>query len=163
MKLAHIPNEQAYLLDIVKVAATRSSTQQRLSDAIILFNLAEDYDTVVAVLNRALGNSLGQPSNATPEGHLASKSIGFGAQEDVGALARGILDHYQSDLTKWGRVGEKNRETCKVLLRLKDAFALYEQGAFEKTFEVSFFFSFLLEGKSRERIIRTINLCVVLP
>ncbi|CDZ96438.1 Cullins [Phaffia rhodozyma] len=141
MKLAHIPDERTYLLGIVQAAAARSSAQQRLSDAIILYNLAEDYDTVIAVLNKALGSSLSQPSsskstNPALGGQAGSRSIGFGAgAEDIGGLARGILDHYQSDLTKWGKVEERNRETCKVLLRLKDAFGLYEQNILDKTLE----------------------------
>jgi hypothetical protein len=127
-------------LTIVKAAAARSSTQQKLTDAIILYNLAEDYDTVIAVLNRAVGSSLAQPSASTPSGTAAgteARSVGFGGEQDIGSLTQGIIDHYQSDASKWGKVSERNRETCLVLLRFKEAFALYEAGRLEQALEVS--------------------------
>lgn len=134
IKLAHIPDERSYLLSIVKVAAARSTTQQRLSDTIILYNLAEEYDAVVAVLNKALGASLSQPSSAASD--AGARSVGFGAEEDLGPTARGILEHYQRDFSKWDKVGQRNRETCKVLLRLKEVFEAYQQGKLEKALEV---------------------------
>lgn len=134
IKLAHIPDERSYLLGIVKVAAARTSSQQRLSDAIILYNLAEDYDTVIAVLNKALGSSLSQP---TSKDSAKGGSVDFGASSDVGSMARGILEHYQNDVVKWNRVGEKNRETCEVLLTLKEAFMLFQAGQYEQSLEVS--------------------------
>ena len=137
IKLAHIPDERSYLLGIVKVAASRTSSQQRLSDAIILYNLAEDYDTVVAVLNKALGASLSQPASSNGTASGEATSIGFGAEQDISSFANGILDHYQKDLGKWNRVGEKNRETCRVLLRLKEAFLFYQEGRLEQALEVS--------------------------
>ena len=128
-------------MTIVKAAAARSSTQQKLTDAIILYNLAEDYDTVIAVLNRAVGSSLAQPSASTPSDATATagsetRSAAFGGEQNIGALTQGILDHYQGDASKWGRVSERNRETCLVLLRFKEAFALYEAGRLEQALEV---------------------------
>jgi nuclear pore complex protein Nup93 len=148
IKLAHIPDERTYLLSIVKVAASRSSSSSSsntstanipsLTSSIILYNLAEDYDTVVHLLSTALGASLALPSSASSSsaGGGASSSAGFGGEEDIGNLARGILDHYQSDMGKWARVGEKNRETCRVLLRLKQGLGLVEEGRLEKALEV---------------------------
>lgn len=117
----------------MKAAASRFSGQQRLTDAIILYNLAEDYDTVVSVLNRALGASLSQP-HATSAGK--PRSVGFGGDEDLGAQAGEILGHYRQDPSKWEMVSARNRETCRVLLTLKESLLAYEQGRLERTLEV---------------------------
>lgn len=50
---------------------------------------------------------------------------------DVVNTARGILEHYDRMSGATAKVGRKNRETCEVLLRLKEAMGLFEEGKIE--------------------------------
>lgn len=145
--LLHLKDEKSYLLDIVKSAAHRADQEKRFSEAILLYNLAEEYDSVISVLNVELGNSLSKPSSSTNSSSESnsyfkesSESVGMaarGGQEDVAKVARGILEHYDRSSGKGGRVSRKNRETCESLMRLREALTLYEQGRLELALEVN--------------------------
>ncbi|ORY89113.1 NIC-domain-containing protein [Leucosporidium creatinivorum] len=135
LKLIHLKDEKLYLSGIVKTAAHRADQEKRFNEAILLYNIAEEYDSVISVLNVELGNSLSRPS-ATASGNAESGSyfanggtVGIAAgQEDVAQVARTILEHYDRSSSMGGRVSRKNRETCEILMRLKEAMTLYEQG-----------------------------------
>ncbi|BGP34324.1 nuclear pore complex subunit [Rhodotorula toruloides] len=145
LKLLHLADSRAYLLGIVKSAAERADLEQRFSEAILLYNLAEEYDAVIAVLNVELGNSLSKPSvseNGARQSHGgffadASKgTVGMAAgQEDVAQVARSILEHYDRSAGMGGKVSRRRRETCEVLMRLKDAMGMYEQGKLEQALQ----------------------------
>ncbi|BGP18714.1 hypothetical protein JCM10213_009192 [Rhodosporidiobolus nylandii] len=140
LKLLHLPDSRSYLLSIVKSAAARADMEQRFSEAILLYNLAEEYDAVISVLNVELGNSLSRPSSI-PAAHSAANAAKVGlaaaaAQEDVVAVARSILEHYDRSAGMGGRVSRKRRETCETLMRLKEGMRAYEQGEWEKALEL---------------------------
>ncbi|GAA5823921.1 hypothetical protein JCM11251_003347 [Rhodosporidiobolus azoricus] len=138
LKLLHLPDSRAYLLDIVKAAASRADLEQRFSEAILLYNLAEEYDAVISVLNVELGNSLSRPSTtsslAGPTSVANANKVGLAAaaaQEDVVAVAKSILEHYDRSAGMGGKVSRKRRETCECLMRLKEGLSLYEKGDLE--------------------------------
>lgn len=151
LKLIHLKDEKLYLSGIVKTAAHRADQEKRFSEAILLYNIAEEYDSVISVLNVELGNSLSRPS-ATASGNAESGSyfanggtVGIAAgQEDVAKVARTILEHYDRSSSMGGRVSRKNRETCEILMRLKEAMTLYEQGRLDHALQVSDPLSFSL-------------------
>ncbi|KWU41638.1 NIC-domain-containing protein [Rhodotorula sp. JG-1b] len=132
LKLLHLADSRTYLLDIVKSAAERADVEQRFSEAILLYNLAEEYDAVIAVLNVELGNSLSRPaasSSSTGSRNFPAQTIGMAAgQEDVAQVARSILEHYDRSASMGGKVSRKRRETCETLMRLKEALSAYENG-----------------------------------
>lgn len=156
LKLIHLKDEQSYLLGIVKSAARRADQEKRFHEAILLYNIAEEYDSVIAVLNVELGHALSRPSGTIggarkeQEGYFGAPaaSVGEGAgekattmglavgQEDVVQVARSILEHYDRSGMMGGRVSRKNRETCEVLMRIKAAFSLYEQGKLDHALQV---------------------------
>lgn len=136
-------DSRAYLLGIVKAAAERADLEQRFSEAILLYNLAEEYDAVIAVLNVELGNSLSRPAGASastggvglPEGFTGTVGMAAG-QEDVALVAKSILEHYDRAAGMGGKVSRRRRETCEVLMRLKEALSAYEQGKLEQALQV---------------------------
>lgn len=145
MKLLHLADSRTYLLDIVKSAAERADVEQRFSEAILLYNLAEEYDAVIAVLNVELGNSLSRPASSSDSTSSHQRSaagamstIGMAAgQEDVAQVARSILEHYDRSASMSGKVSRKRRETCETLMRLKEALSAYERGHLEQALQVS--------------------------
>jgi nuclear pore complex protein Nup93 len=126
LKLLKLKDSQSYLLDIVKTAAQRADQEKRFNDAILLYNLAEEYDSVVRILNLELGAALSRPSATSASAvNLSNHS------DDIVTKAREILEHYDRMSGTTGKVGRKNRETCEVLLRLKEAMGLFEEGKIE--------------------------------
>ncbi|GAA5993540.1 hypothetical protein JCM10908_000639 [Rhodotorula pacifica] len=143
LKLLHLTDSRTYLLDIVKTAAERADVEQRFSEAILLYNLAEEYDAVIAVLNVELGNSLSRPgvpaqgaSSGSSDFPGKGTTIGMAAgQEDVAQVARSILEHYDRSASTGGKVSRKRRETCETLMRLKEALSAYEHGQLEQALQ----------------------------
>ncbi|GAA5876807.1 hypothetical protein JCM16303_006291 [Sporobolomyces ruberrimus] len=151
LKLLHLPDARTYLLSIVKSAAVRADTEQRFSEAILLYNLAEEYDSVVSVLNLELSNSLSKPSTSyvnqtggsldankyfnKQEGGTIGMTAAAGSGQDVSEIAKSILEHYDRSSSMSSRVGRKRRETCEVLMRLRQAMGLYEQSNLEQALQ----------------------------
>lgn len=135
LKLLRMADERDYLRQIVRAAATQSEAEHRTRDAILLFNLAEEYDTVVSVLNRELGASLflSDPDvveSLNPQANLS-------AAENSAQLARAILDTYEGQNHIIRRVDARKRETCRLLLELRRAVAFVRNGDMEKGLTVS--------------------------
>jgi len=137
LKLLHLADSKAYLGGIVKAAAARADQERRWSEAVMLYNLAEEHDSVIAVLNVELGLSLSQPATSTTAANASSNSYFKPGVEtvslqsgDVVAQARSILAHYDRLGAGSRPVSRRNRETCLTLLRLKEGMSFYEQGQY---------------------------------
>lgn len=137
LKLLKIGNEKDYLRQIVSSAAVQSEQEHRTRDAILLYNLAEEYDRVVTVLNRELGASLfvdtASQSNAGAEQSTLNPQASLSATEDSAQLAAAVLDTYESQPHVLRRVDATKRQTTRLLLSLKRAVVLVRRGEVEKS------------------------------
>lgn len=139
LKLIKLKDEKSYLHGIVKSAAKRADQEKRFSEAILLYNIAEEYDAVISVLNVELGASLSKPSLPTTSFGTEKKGVHLGmavGMEDIVGVTRAILEHYDKLAGINSRVGRKNRECCEMLLRLKECLGLYEEGKLEQALMV---------------------------
>ncbi|EPQ25972.1 uncharacterized protein PFL1_06427 [Pseudozyma flocculosa PF-1] len=127
LPLIRIKDEREFLSTIVKVAATQCELAHRTESAILLYNLAGERDTVVAVLNKELGARLTEPSSSSEwqSGGLTS-GASFSAAGNLVTLASAILETYEKQFGYTGR----NRDTCRCLLELKKGFGLYSDEHF---------------------------------
>jgi nuclear pore complex protein Nup93 len=110
--------------EILARAAYQSEQSGRTSEAIKLYNLAGEYDTVVGVLARALGTGLA---------HAAA-----GADVEARALERtagDVLRHYE----RTNRAAGKERETVVRLLRIREAMDAKDNGRLDVALEVTVF------------------------
>jgi nuclear pore complex protein Nup93 len=136
LKLIRLKDEKDYLLSIVKVAAQRADQEKRFADTVLLYNLAEEYESVVRVLIAALGASLSQPSSSSRESAQAHDSITFGMQDDLVSSVKSILEHYERSAVILHRISKKARDTCNTLLKLKQVFNLYEENRLENALSI---------------------------
>lgn len=139
LRLLKIDNEREYLLQIVRSAASQSESQHRTRDAILLFNLAEEYDHVVTVLNRELGASLFLDTTVPGSGveqSTLSPQVSLSAAEDSVQLASAVLDTYESQPYILRRVNASKRQTTRLLLSLKRAVTLVRAGEVEKSLAI---------------------------
>ena len=100
-------------------AAQHSEENDRVPEAIKLYNLAGDYTTVIGCLAQALGNTIAQP----------------GADEKARVLERTaaeILRHYE----RTNRAVGKERDAVVRLLRVREAMEAKEAGRVEYALEV---------------------------
>ncbi|KIY51196.1 nucleoporin-interacting protein NIC96 [Fistulina hepatica ATCC 64428] len=117
--LLQLEDTQQFNTQILLRAAKHSQENDRISEAIKLYNLAEDYKTVVACLAAALGNTVAQP---TPD--EKSKALEHTAAE--------ILRHYE----RTNRAAGKDRDAVIRLLRIRQAMNLKNDSKFESALEM---------------------------
>ncbi|MBW0496005.1 hypothetical protein O181_035720 [Austropuccinia psidii MF-1] len=165
LSLIKLSDQGEYLETIVKQAAERAFRERRLRDAIRLFNIAEEYDRVIAVVNIELGGSLFQPGShlsstqihdGTQEAGIAAKgaTVSLTASQDIVTVANNILNHYDRTTRISSRITRKNRETCALLLKLKTVLDLHEQGKNEQALVMLDAIDLLPTGNDLVQIIR---------
>lgn len=129
MKLLDLSDERDYLYTITRHAAQLADAEGRVADAILLFHLAEDYDTVVGVVNKTFGEALLDPSY-TPQAELGG-NLSISGDEDPALLAKNMLSLYSANASIFAHVSTRNKETCETLLRIVDARRQHEAGQLE--------------------------------
>ena len=118
--LLKLENLTEYNEQILIRAAKHSEENDRVPEAIKLYNLAGDYTTVIACLAHALGNTIAQP----------------GVDEKARAIERtaaDILRHYE----RTNRAVGKDRDAVIRLLRVREAMDAKEAGRVELALEAS--------------------------
>jgi len=118
-RLLRLTEVQQYNEHILLRAARRSEENDRISEAIKLFNLAGDYATVVSCLAIALGNIL---ANSGPDEKA----------HDIQRTAKEILHHYE----RTNKVVGKNYNAASNLLKIREAMEAKENGDLEIALEL---------------------------
>jgi nuclear pore complex protein Nup93 len=117
--LLHLTTAQDFHTHILIRAAQHAQENDRIAEAVKLYNLAEDYTTVVACLAQALGNTLAQPS---PDEKARA----------VERTAGEILRHYE----RANRAVGREREAVVRLLRIREAMEAKNAGRPEAGLDV---------------------------
>lgn len=131
LPLIRLADSRAFLTNIVGAAAAQSEADNRTRDAILLYNIAEEYDRVLDVVNRQLGLTLVEPPN--PTSHDApTPDSSLTTVDDIVQLARAILDNYERHSHILRLLSRNRRETCRMLLSLKECFELFMRNELEK-------------------------------
>ncbi|KAI4093670.1 MAG: hypothetical protein LQ344_002735 [Seirophora lacunosa] len=137
--LIGLSDQEMFLKTVTVQAASIADDNGRTTDAVLLYHLAEDYDNVIAIVNRSLSDSLAvdlsEPEQKlTP---LKPRSIATDAQQvqqeqpsdqnssfslttvtDPSSLARNMISLYESRPLYLQRIRPLNRSTCGLLLTL---------------------------------------------
>ncbi|KAH9921323.1 nucleoporin-interacting protein NIC96 [Fomitopsis serialis] len=117
--LLKLESSQEYNEQVLVRAAKHSEENDRVPEAIKLYNLAGDYTIVIACLAQALGNTIGQPS-------------GDEKARAIERTAADILRHYE----RTNRAVGKERDAVIRLLRVREAMEAKENGRVEFALEV---------------------------
>ncbi|KAL8707377.1 MAG: hypothetical protein Q9220_007601, partial [cf. Caloplaca sp. 1 TL-2023] len=137
LPLIGLSDQEMFLRTVTIQAAAVADDNGRTTDAVLLYHLAEDYDAVISIVNRALSDSLAasleeperqlQPlkprsqqqqgddqTTATPP----NSSFSLTAVSDPSTLARNMITLYDSHPLSLLKILPRNRTTCGILLRL---------------------------------------------
>ena len=154
LRLIGLENEQDFLKHITLVAARTAEEQSRVTDAALLFHLAEDYDKVIQVVNEAMSLALTtelgeQPARLTPLKPRTSDpqsaqqqiepqgSLSLTAVDDPIDLARNMRDLYYSNPMYYSKIKPVTMDSCKLLLQLAAARNMLEQSNWPMVIDVS--------------------------
>jgi nuclear pore complex protein Nup93 len=143
LRLIRLQDSRDFLSNIVGAAAVQSENENRTRDAILLYNIAEEYDRVIDVVNRELSSSLVQPADPRSNNGgsvdvtaSAQAATSLAAVEDIAQLASAILDNYEKHNHIQRAVSPRKREVCRILLTLKTCFQLFSKSEWEKTLNI---------------------------
>ncbi|KAF7591745.1 hypothetical protein BBP40_001125 [Aspergillus hancockii] len=149
ISLIKLVDQEEFLKTITVQAAAVADDKGLITDAVLLYHLAEDYDRVIDIINRALSDSvaveLGGPTlklqPLQPRSNLQDTktlepqaprelggSLSLTAVEDPMVLARNIIGIYNTNALYYQRVRPVNRDACGLLLRMMEAKAQVEAG-----------------------------------
>ncbi|KAJ2926873.1 hypothetical protein H1R20_g10202, partial [Candolleomyces eurysporus] len=117
--LLHLQDSKEYNQEILIRAARHSEENDRVSEAIKLYNLAGDYSTVVSCLAQALGKTIAQSSPDEKAKQLER-------------TASDILRHYE----RTNRAVGKDRDAVIKLLRIREAVEAKNAGKPEVTLDL---------------------------
>ncbi|KAL8806944.1 MAG: hypothetical protein Q9200_004861, partial [Gallowayella weberi] len=140
LKLIGLSDQEMFLKTVTIQAASVTDDNGRTTDAVLLYHLAEDYDNVIAIVNRALSDSLAvslsdpepklsplkprqqqqQPQNPQlqQQDPFPNSSFSLTAVTDPPTLARNMISLYDSNPLYLAKIRPQNRQTCGTLLRL---------------------------------------------
>ena len=152
--LLKLEDEEQFLRVVTMQAAGMAEEAGRVTDAVLLFHLAEQYDAVLSICNRAVSESisleLGQgpmrlePLKPAPQqqqnGTLSKKdqsaSLSLTSVEDPEQLARAMAHLYEQDAMVFRQIKEQNREACQALVKISHAKRTIEQGRWSEGLEI---------------------------
>ncbi|THC97262.1 hypothetical protein EYZ11_003264 [Aspergillus tanneri] len=159
INLIKLINQDEFLKAITVQAAAVADDKGLITDAVLLYHLAEDYDRVIDIINRALSDSVAvelggaalklQPLR--PRSHLGDNFQGLGqntpaepgsslsltAVEDPVVLARNMIELYNTNALYYQQIRQVNRDTCGLLLRMMEAKAEVKAGKWTLALDVS--------------------------
>ena len=149
--LIALGQEQDFIKAITLQAASFADDNGRTTDAVLLYHLAGDYDTVVSIISRALSEAVSLEIGEDPlrllpvkprvEGEAAQaepgSSLSLAAIDDPVELARTMMTMYERDHMFWQKIRDANRVACSVLLQMSEIKSHVEAGLWPRCLDVS--------------------------
>lgn len=146
--LLDLQRDQDVVRNITLQAARFANDNGRTTDAVLLYHLADDYDTVVNILSRAVSEALSlavggeqmrlDPVKPRAETEAANSSLSLAAIDDPIELARTMMGMYENQRQFRMAIQEVNRTACSVLLQMAEIMNLVADGNWMVGVDVSY-------------------------
>ncbi|KAJ1921877.1 nuclear pore complex subunit [Mycoemilia scoparia] len=118
-KLLGFKSSSEFTLGITKHLANMSQKEGRLPDSVLLYNLAGEYNAVLRVMIKQLGDVLYTRNNKIS---ITSKIVDDNDpsknSEDVIHIAHAVLNHYEAQDHIYNSVDKSAISTCSLILNL---------------------------------------------
>lgn len=152
-RLVRFEDRDRQFLDKLTIqAAAVAEDNGRTTDAVLLYHLANEYDRVVTVTNRALSEAIAveigqegmrleplksgsenqQPQQQQQQQGIAmpqTASLSLSSIDSPAELAQKMIGLYNSNALYYNKIKPRNRDACGMLMRMMDARALVERAA----------------------------------
>ena len=153
LRLLALSNTDEFLRVITIQAASVADDAGRTTDAVLLYHLAEDYDNVIAIINRALSEAIAvdigaeqlrlqplKPRTTAEQGQNQQhdgSSFSLTSVDDPADLARNMMRLYNASAMYFQRIRQTNRDVCGILLRMSEVKAKVAAGLWSEALDVS--------------------------
>ena len=152
LKLIALADQEEFLKVVTIQAASVADDNGRVTDAVLLYHLAEDYENVITIINRALSEAIavdiGQeqmrlqplkprtvdqnPQQQQQEG----SSLSLISVDDPIDLAKHIIHLYNENAMYSQKIRPINRDVCGILLRMNEAKSRVAAGQWSEALDV---------------------------
>jgi len=120
--LIHIRDHRHFIKYLVKPTARSCESEGRLADAVYLYNLSENYETVVDILNKQLSDALASHQYSLTQDHPV-------------ILAQNIMQNYVKQPSNFGRL-ESKQKTCAILIKLTRFMDAYQRNSLAEALNI---------------------------
>ncbi|KAH0543668.1 hypothetical protein FGG08_001983 [Glutinoglossum americanum] len=153
LKLIKLTDQEEFLHTVTTQAAKVADDNGRTTDAVLLYHLAEEYDNVIAIINKTLSEAIaidiGQeqlklqplkpragPDQQQRENSQPGSSLSLTSVDDPAVLARNMIGLYNGNAMYFRKIRQANRDACGILLRMSEAKALVEVGQWTPALDI---------------------------
>lgn len=158
LKIIGIADQEAFLRTVTLQAASIADDNGRTTDAVLLYHLAEDYDNVITIINRALSDAIAvdigeeklKLQQLIPREHSKQEqklpkgsSLSLSTVDDPAILAQNMIHVYNGNALYYQKIRSANRDNCGVLLRISEAKKLVEGEKWAEALDVRSIFQIL--------------------
>lgn len=161
LKLLKLADQEDFLGIVTRQAAVVADEHGRTTDAVLLYHLAEEYDNVIVIINRALSEAIavdigndpvrlqplkpraqaqaqaGQQQQQQQAVDGAGSSLSLTSVDDQVELARNMIGLYNQNALYYGKIKPANRDACGILLRMSEVKQRVEAGQWAEALDVS--------------------------
>lgn len=155
LDLINLTDQEDFLKNITIQAAGVADDKGLITDAVLLYHLAENYDRVIEIINRSLSDAIaielggtmpklqplrprlqeGQQGPVDPGSSLSLTSV-----DDPVELGKTMISLYDGKPMYYEQIRPVNRDCCGLLLRMLTAKHEVEAGRWAPALDVSKFF-----------------------
>lgn len=157
LPLIGLTTQEEFLRAVTIQAACVADDNGRISDAVLLYHLAEDYNNVITIINRTLSEAVGveigqeemrlqplKPRTSGPAGYDPQQqqsppgsSLSLTSVDDPAVLARNMISLYNANALYYQKIDTANRDSCGILLRLSEVKTKVIAGQWAEALDVS--------------------------
>ena len=153
LEILGFKDQDSFIKAVTIQAASVADDNGRIADAVLLYHLAEDYDHVIEILNRAVAESQAVDLAAEPlrlqplkprskdeapqQSNGSTASLSLTAVDDPYILAHNMHELYSKYTQVYGQIKTNHREILEMLLQLGKARALIVGGKYVEGYQVS--------------------------
>ncbi|CCC68554.1 hypothetical protein NCAS_0B04700 [Naumovozyma castellii] len=118
--LLHLQNEKEFLRIITEQAARKADEDGRTRDSLLLYQLSEEYDVVLTIINGLLGDILSDSDLTQP---LLTADDNYETNPIL--LAQKLILMYSDNSEISKQINVTNKETCSLLLQMVEIRKIY--------------------------------------
>lgn len=150
MKLIGLDLTDDFMRTITIQAASVADDSGRTTDAVLLYHLAGEYDSVIFIINRALSEAVSvqigqdpmrlQPSKTRNAGDAqqGQDTLSLTSVDDPVVLATNMTKLYSQNRMYMDKIKDVNKETCHALITMSRVKSKVEKGLWTQALDVSY-------------------------
>lgn len=152
LKLIGLQGHDDFLRTLTVQAAAVADDSGRTTDAVLLYHLAEEFDSVTSILNRALSDAIAveigqdqmrmqplKPRNNQQEQERqkgSDSTLSLTSVDDPFELARSMANLYNGKQAWYSKIRDANRVSCGTLIRMAETKNRIREGRWSEALDL---------------------------